>query len=211
MYFRFSKLIYDAIFVKIFLKNHRSRCTKQGYYSVRTVFQNIFLFKSQRGYRTSPNIKTPVTRLFTAGLALNVWRMWSLFFCYILPLKTDLNASMLLINCPRQCHGKRQLLRQYHCLSDKKKRKILRICLVSAEFSGPSFQFSWLKTFFRWISLISLCFLSVFLSLFCFLRIFCQFVLWAISLHFNIIIYVSVNQGLNSKDLRANGFSDGLW
>lgn len=33
-----------------------------------------------KGYRTSPNIKTPVTRLFTAGLALNVWRMWSLFF-----------------------------------------------------------------------------------------------------------------------------------
>lgn len=124
-------------------------------------------------------------------------------------LKTQ--ACYWLINCPRQCHGKSQQLRQYHCLSDKKKRKILRICLVSAEFSGPSFQFSWLKTFFRWISLISLCFLSVFLSLFCFLRIFCQFVLWAISLHFNVIIYFSVNQGLNSKDLRANGFSDGLW
>lgn len=75
----------------------------------------------------------------------------------------------------------------------------------------PLFSVQWLKTFFRWISLISLCFLSVFLSLFCFLRIFCQFVLWAISLHFNIIIYFSVNQGLNSKDLRANGFSDGLW
>ena len=91
-----------------------------------------------------------------------------------------------------------QQLRQYRCLSYKKKRTYL--FGISRVFR-PLFS----------VSLISLYFLSVFLSLFCFALIFCQFFLWAISLHCNIIIHLPLNQELNSKDLRANGFSDGSW
>lgn len=41
-------------------------------FSENSISEYIPIQEPKPGYRTSPNIKTPVTRLFTAGLALSV-------------------------------------------------------------------------------------------------------------------------------------------